>query len=80
MQSFFVHTFVCFTHEYHALKTRLTHMLMCWQMKYELMNKQMSHKFHIFLYICVINVFSMHDIIVWNVQIMNDRILHDFHY
>jgi hypothetical protein len=26
VQNSFVHMFVCFTHEYHALKTRMTHM------------------------------------------------------
>jgi hypothetical protein len=25
MQNLFIHTFVCFTHEYHALKTCMTH-------------------------------------------------------
>jgi len=25
-------------------------------------------------------MFSMHDISVWNVQIMNEQILHTFHY
>jgi hypothetical protein len=48
-------------------------------MKYEPINEWMSHEFHIFLKIHVLNVFSMHDINVWYVQIMNERILHYFH-
>jgi hypothetical protein len=28
----------------------------------------------------VSNVFPMHDINVWKLQIMNEQILHDFHY
>jgi hypothetical protein len=53
---------------------------MGWQMKYKPMNEQMSHKFCIFLWIYVLNVFSMYNISLWNVQIMNERILHNFHY
>ncbi len=46
---------------------------------YELwMNK--CHTNFASFYKCVSNVFSMHDINVWNVQIMNEQILHDFHY
>jgi hypothetical protein len=46
--SSFIHMFIHFTHEYYALKTHLTHEYMCWQMKYESMNEQLTHKFHIF--------------------------------
>jgi hypothetical protein len=49
-------------------------------MKYEPMNEQMLHEFNIFLWIFVSNVFSMHDINVWNIQITNEQIFHDFHY
>jgi len=28
----------------------------------------------------VSNMFSMHDINAWNIQIMNNFLLHDFHY
>jgi hypothetical protein len=49
-------------------------------MKYEPMNERLSHKFCIFLEIHVSNVFSIIDINVWNVWIMNEQILHDFHY
>jgi hypothetical protein len=49
-------------------------------MKYEPMNEQMSHEFHIFLWICVSNVFSMDNINAWNLWIMNEQILYDFHY
>jgi hypothetical protein len=41
-------------------------------MKYEPMNEQMSFEFHIFFYIHVSNVVSMHDINVRNIQIMNE--------
>jgi hypothetical protein len=46
-------------------------------MKYEPMNEWMSHKFHIFEETFVSNVFS---ISAWNVWIMNEQILHNFHY
>ncbi len=39
MGSSFIHKFVHFTQEYHALKTHLTHWEMCWWMKYKPMNK-----------------------------------------
>jgi hypothetical protein len=51
---------------------------MCLRMKYERMNEQMSHELHILIYMS--NVFWMHDISVWNVQIMNELMLHDFHF
>jgi len=49
-------------------------------MKYKPMNEQMSCKFHIFLQICMSNVFSIHNINVWNIQIMNEQILQNFDY
>jgi len=49
-------------------------------MKYEPMNEWMSHKFDIFQQIYLSNVFSMHDISAWNIQITVEQILHDFHY
>jgi hypothetical protein len=49
-------------------------------MNYEPMNEWMSHGCHIFQEICVSNVFSMNDISAWNVRIMIEPILHDFHY
>jgi hypothetical protein len=49
-------------------------------MKYKLLNEWMSHEFGIFFKIYVLNVFSIHDISVWNVRIMNEWILHDFHF
>jgi uncharacterized SAM-binding protein YcdF (DUF218 family) len=49
VQSLFIHRFIHFTHEYHMFKTCLTHKKMCLGMKYEPMNEQMSHEFHIFL-------------------------------
>jgi hypothetical protein len=48
VQSSFIYKFVYFTHEYHALKTCLTHGYMCWQMKCKPINDQMSYKFYIF--------------------------------
>jgi len=47
VQSLFIHRFVHFTNEYYALKTHLTHRLMCLWMKYKLMNEPISHKFFI---------------------------------
>jgi hypothetical protein len=49
-------------------------------MKCELMNERILHEFHIFLWICASNVFSMHNINAWNVQYMNEWYLHNFHY
>ncbi len=49
VQNLFIHRFINFTHECHALKTHLTHKQMCSQMRYKLMNEQMSYEFHIFL-------------------------------
>jgi hypothetical protein len=40
----------------------------------------MLHEFCILLKIYVLIMFSIHDISVWNVRIMNEQILHDFHY
>jgi hypothetical protein len=40
----------------------------------------MSQKFHIFPQIHASNVFSMHDVCAQNVWIMNEWILHDFHF
>jgi hypothetical protein len=38
------------------------------------------HKIYIFLRIHMSNVFSMRNINVWNVWIMNEYILYNFHY
>jgi hypothetical protein len=38
------------------------------------------HKFYIFPGIHMSNVFLMHNINVWNVWIMDEQILYDFHY
>jgi hypothetical protein len=43
-------------------------------MRYELMNEWVSYEFHMFLEIYVSNVFSMHDISVWNIWITNEQI------
>jgi len=45
-------------------------------MKYKFMDEWMSHKIsHLFIKPCVKCVFN-----AWNIQIMNEQILHDFHY
>jgi len=59
VQTSFIHKFIHFAHEYHALKTHLTHEKMCQQMKYETMNEKMSRKFpHLPINQCVKCVFN----------------------
>jgi hypothetical protein len=48
-------------------------------MKYKSMNERMSHDFASSNKF-VSNLFSMHNINVWNVQTMNEIVLHNLHY
>jgi hypothetical protein len=45
----FIHRFIHFTHECHALKTRLITQINVLMDEYEPMNEQILHEFNIFL-------------------------------